>query len=143
MDKAQKTEQVDDIKNEWRDVQSIILAEYRGLDVPTVTAIRDEFRKVGCKYRVLKNTLVRIAIQGTKVEVPTLDGPVTLTIPSGTSSGAKLRIKGRGIERGGEKGDQYAVVKVVIPKDLDEDDLAAVQKMQSKHPLNPRADVRW
>jgi len=68
MDKSQKTEQVDQIKNEWRDVQSIILAEYRGLDVPTITSIRDEFRKVGCHYRVLKNTLVRIAIQGTKVE---------------------------------------------------------------------------
>jgi large subunit ribosomal protein L10 len=68
MDKAQKTEQVDQIKNEWRDVQSIVLADYRGLDVPTITAIRDDFRKAGCHYRVLKNTLVRIAIQGTKIE---------------------------------------------------------------------------
>ena len=68
MDKTQKTEAVDQIKGEWQNVQSIILAEYRGIDVPSVTAIRDEFRKVGCQYKVLKNTLVRIAIQGTPIE---------------------------------------------------------------------------
>ncbi len=68
MDKAQKAEAVDQIKGQWTDVQSIVLAEARGIDVPTVTAIRDEFRKVGCHYKVLKNTLVRIAIQGTPIE---------------------------------------------------------------------------
>src|SRR5688500_14019849 len=51
------------------------------------------------------------ALLGTKVEVPTLEGPVTLTSPPGTSSGAKLRIKGRGIERSEEKGDQLVVIK--------------------------------
>jgi len=68
MEKAQKSQQIDEIKSEWKDVQSIVLADYRGLDVPTVTAIRDEFRKVGCHYRVLKNTLVKIAVKGTPVE---------------------------------------------------------------------------
>lgn len=68
MEKAQKQETIEQLKGEWTNVQSIVLAEYRGIDVPTVTSIRDEFRKVGCHYRVLKNTLVRIAIQGTKVE---------------------------------------------------------------------------
>ena len=51
------------------------------------------------------------ALLGTKVSVPTLDGPVTLTIPPGTSSHAKLRIKGRGVFRGEEKGDQLVVVE--------------------------------
>jgi large subunit ribosomal protein L10 len=68
MDKAQKTEAVSEIKGEWQNVQSIVLAEYRGIDVPTITSIRDEFRKVGCHYKVLKNKLVRIAIQGTPIE---------------------------------------------------------------------------
>ena len=48
------------------------------------------------------------ALQGTKIEVPTLDGPVTMTIPPGTGSTAKLRIKGRGIQRSDNSGDQYA-----------------------------------
>jgi DnaJ-class molecular chaperone len=83
------------------------------------------------------------ALLGTKVDVPTLEGPVTVTIPPGTGSGAKLRIKGRGIERESEKGDQFVVVKIVVPKDLDAEDKSAVQRLAEKHPLNPRADVRW
>lgn len=83
------------------------------------------------------------ALLGTKVSVPTLDGPVTLTIPPGASSGAKLRIKGRGIERGSEKGDQHVVVKVIVPKELDDEDRAMVEKLQKKHPISPRDDLRW
>jgi DnaJ-class molecular chaperone len=83
------------------------------------------------------------ALLGTKVEVPTLDGPVTLTIPPGTSSGAKLRIKGRGIERGTEKGDEYVVIKIIVPKNLDADDKQVIEKLQQKNPVNARADLKW
>jgi len=83
------------------------------------------------------------ALLGTKVEVPTLDGPVTLTIPPGTSSGAKLRIKARGIERGEEKGDQFVVVKVMVPKSLDDEGKEMVKRLQAKLPVDARADVRW
>ena len=83
------------------------------------------------------------ALLGTKVSVPTLEGPVTITIPPGTNSHAKLRIKGRGIERGEEKGDQHVVIRVVVPKDLDDEDKAAVQKLAEKRPLNPRAGSDW
>jgi curved DNA-binding protein len=68
---------------------------------------------------------------------------VTITIPPGTSSHAKLRIKGRGIERGGEKGDQFCVVRVIVPKDLDDEDKAAVRQLAEKHPINARAEVKW
>ena len=83
------------------------------------------------------------ALLGTKVTVPTLEGPVTVTVPPGTGSGAKLRIKGRGVEREGEKGDQLCVVKIVMPKDLDDEDRELVRRLQAKHPVNPRADLRW
>ena len=83
------------------------------------------------------------SLLGTKVEVPTLEGPVTLTIPPGTSSHAKLRIKGRGIHRGGEQGDQFVITKVVNPKTMDDDDRELIRKLQAKHPINPRDDVRW
>lgn len=80
MEKQEKETIVGQLKEEWRDVQSIVLADYRGLDVPTVTALRDEFRKAGCQYRVLKNTLVRIAIQGSKLEPMSalLEGPTAV-----------------------------------------------------------------
>ena len=83
------------------------------------------------------------AMLGTKVQVPTLDGPVTVTVPPGASSGAKLRIKGRGIIRGEEKGDEYAVIKIVLPKDLDAEDKETIEKLAAKHPINARADVPW
>ena len=80
MDRTQKESVVSQLKESWKDVQSIVLAEYRGLDVPTVTSVREEFRKAGCHYRVLKNTLVRIAIQGSRVEPISklLEGPTAV-----------------------------------------------------------------
>ena len=83
------------------------------------------------------------AVFGAKVEVPTLDGPVTLTIPPGSSSGAKLRIRGRGIERSGQRGDQFVVLKVIVPKDIDVEDRRALEAMARKHPINARANVPW
>jgi molecular chaperone DnaJ len=62
------------------------------------------------------------AVLGTKVEVPTLEGPVHVTVPPGTSSGAKLRLRGRGVKRSdGTRGDQIARVQIVVPK-VPEDD---------------------
>jgi len=80
MDRSQKEQSVSEIKKAWTDVQSIVLAEYRGLDVPTVTAVRDQFRKANCHYKVLKNTLVRIAIQGSRIEPISklLEGPTAV-----------------------------------------------------------------
>jgi len=83
------------------------------------------------------------ALLGTKVEVPTLEGPVTVTIPPGTSSGAKLRIKARGIERGEDRGDQYVLPRVIVPKNLDDEDRKRIDELSKKHPLNPRQDLRW
>lgn len=57
------------------------------------------------------------AILGTKVNVPTVDGSVLVTIPPGTSSGAKLRLRGKGVKRAdGSRGDQIGHVQIVVPK---------------------------
>jgi curved DNA-binding protein len=57
------------------------------------------------------------AVLGDEVRVETLDGPVTLTVPPGTQSGRRLRLRGRGLPRGnGQRGDLHAVVRVVIPE---------------------------
>jgi DnaJ-class molecular chaperone len=62
------------------------------------------------------------AALGTKVQVPTVEGPVTVTVPPGTSCGAKLRLKGRGIKRAdGSRGDQLCRVEVVVPKAVPDD----------------------
>ncbi len=68
MDKAAKEVMLGDIKESFANVASIVIADYRGIRVPVVTAMRDDFRKAGCNYRVLKNSLVKIAIKGSKLE---------------------------------------------------------------------------
>jgi len=96
MDRTAKKEVVTQLKDEWKDVQSIVLAEYRGIDVPSVTAVRDEFRKAGCHYRVLKNTLVKIAIQGSKMEPMSkmLVGPTAVIWSTESASvPAKIAVK--------------------------------------------------
>jgi DnaJ-class molecular chaperone len=57
------------------------------------------------------------AVLGTQLEVPTLDGTVRLSVPAGTSSGAKLRLRGKGIGRpDGSRGDQLCRVEIVVPR---------------------------
>lgn len=81
---------------------------------------------------------------GAKIDVPTPRGTISLSIPPGTSSGKRLRIKGHGVEPHGETaGDLYAEVLIVLPEDLDVEDLNAIKKIMQKHPGNPRADLRW
>lgn len=61
------------------------------------------------------------ATLGTKKEVPTLYGNVDLTIPSGTQTGEKMRLRGKGVENVNtkRKGDMYVITKVIIPEKLD------------------------
>jgi len=62
------------------------------------------------------------AALGTKVQVPTVEGPVTVTIPPGTSSGARLRLRGKGVKKAdGSRGDQMVRVEIVAPKGAAED----------------------
>ncbi len=60
------------------------------------------------------------AALGAEIEVPTLDGKIKLTIPEGTQTGSKFRLRGKGIPylRGGGRGDQYVFVNVTVPKTL-------------------------
>lgn len=62
------------------------------------------------------------AALGAEIEVPTLDGKISLKIPEGTQTGKVFRLKDKGIPRlhGRDRGDQYVRVKVIIPTKLDE-----------------------
>lgn len=68
--------------------------------------------------------LVEVAVDaieaalGTQVDVPTLDGTVTMKIPAGIQSGQKLRLKGRGVKTASATGDEHVKVRITVPKDL-------------------------
>jgi DnaJ-class molecular chaperone len=79
------------------------------------------------------------AVLGGKVKTPTPAGAVMLTVPKGSSTGAVLRLKGRGVQRGGVAGDQLVKLKIVLPSAPD----AALEDFAARWPgknYDPRKD---
>ena len=75
------------------------------------------FRLEGDDLHVRVDVADHVAVLGGQVRVPTLDGPVDMSLPPGTQSGRRLRLRERGWHRkGGGRGDAVAAVRVVIPE---------------------------
>ncbi len=94
-----------------------------------------------------KNILLTLPITaweaalGASIEVPTLSGKVKLKIPAGSSSGDKLRIKGKGLA-GTPPGDQLVILKVVLPKQHSETAQALYKQLSEvEAAFNPRASL--
>jgi DnaJ-class molecular chaperone len=85
------------------------------------------------------------AALGAKVDVPTLEGMTTVTIPPGTASNRKLRLRGRGLGGTGGKGrgDQYVVIRIVPPPTLSPAGRELLTEFQKTEKFDPRADVPW
>ncbi len=80
------------------------------------------------------------AVLGAAVEVPTVGGDrLTVKVPAGTSSGAKLRLRGKGIAG----GDQYLVFQVGVPKSVDDESRELIERFAKRNPESPRATVAW
>jgi curved DNA-binding protein len=78
---------------------------------------------------------------GAKVEAPTIDGKVELTIPAGTNTGQRLRLRGQGLnKRKGGRGDEYARVKIVVPKELSAEERRLYEELQQTSRFDPRRD---
>lgn len=122
MDRTQKEQQVAELKEKLAKSAALVLADYRGLTVPAVTSLREDFRKQQCEYKVYKNTLVKLAIKGTPIEKmgKYLEGPTAIIFswesPSAAAkvakefakSNEKFKIKGGYLE--GNVLDEKGVV---------------------------------
>jgi DnaJ-class molecular chaperone len=72
--------------------------------------------------------------------VPTLDGTrLTVKVPPGTSSGARLRLRGKGIAG----GDQYIETKIVVPPAKDARSRELIEELAKLNPQDPRAGLPW
>jgi len=81
------------------------------------------FRQEKADVHVELSVSLPEALLGSRIEAPTIDGPVTLNIPPNSNSGTVLRLKGKGLPTGktkGARGDQYITLKVVLPKNPDQ-----------------------
>lgn len=85
--------------------------------ITLVVRAHPTFRREGADILITLPITIDEAVLGAKVEVPTIDGPVSLTVPKGASSGRVLRLRGRGTARPGsaERGDQLVTLSIVAP----------------------------
>ncbi len=99
------------------------------------------FRREGNDLFLDVPVSVAEAILGAKVDVPTLDGTkLTVTVPPGTSSGKKLRLRGKGIAG----GDQYLVFKVEVPTGaLSDKSRELIAEFAKLNPQSPRTGNPW
>jgi len=78
------------------------------------------------------------AVLGTTVTVPTLSGGVRLRIPSGAKAGQKMRLTGKGMPEKSGNGDLYAVVQIVVPPQVSDEERALYEKLANANRFNPR-----
>ena len=92
LNRKEKAVVIEEVAAEVAKAQSIVIAEYRGLDVASVTVLRKTARESGVYLRVLKNTLVRRAVAGTPFEALTaqLTGPLIYGMSTDPVSAAKV-----------------------------------------------------
>jgi DnaJ-class molecular chaperone len=97
------------------------------------------FRREGDNLVMDLPVSVPDAVLGAKIEAPTPDGPVTLTVPKGSNSGSTLRLKGRGMPgpRGG-RGDLLARLVVMLPEAKDAELERFAETWRKSRPYAPR-----
>lgn len=79
------------------------------------------------------------AVLGAKVNAPTIDGKVELTIPPGSSTGQRLRLRGQGLnKRKGGRGDEYVRLKIVVPKTPSAEERRLYEELQRVSQFEPR-----
>jgi DnaJ-class molecular chaperone len=102
------------------------------------------FRRTGNRLDVRVPVTLAEAAQGAKIDVPTPWGTITLSIPPGTSSGRRLRIKGHGIRpKTGDPGDLFAEIQITLPAELTEEERKTLAEISDRHPQHPRTELRW
>ncbi len=99
---------------------------YLQLKVQTDNGLRIDGLRVLYKLELFPHD----ALLGCAVEVPTLDGNVTLQVPPKSSTGRMLRLKGRGLTFEDNVGDQYVEILVVIPADISDEEIALYTRLQ-------------
>jgi len=96
------------------------------------------YRRDGDNIRVDLPITIREAARGGEIDVPTIHGPVRAKIPSNTQSGQTFRLTGKGVKRGTLAGDHYYRVQIVLPTNLNEEDLLAIDEIENRYEGNPR-----
>jgi len=99
------------------------------------------FTRKGDNIYVTVPITVAEAALGAKIEVPTVEGKAQLKIPSGTQSGQKFRLSGRGVpslRNASLRGDQFIEVQITLPRIISEETKEILRQFEKANPENPR-----
>jgi curved DNA-binding protein len=98
------------------------------------------FRREGNDLVLTAPISVTEAVLGGKIDVPTVGGAkLSVKVPAGTSSGGRLRLRGKGIKG----GDQYVEIKIVVPSQLDARSKKLMEEFAEHNPQHPRTGPPW
>jgi DnaJ-class molecular chaperone len=112
------------------------------LIIETVVRPHPHFRREGLDLWLTLPVTLSEAYRGGGVSIPTLDGPVQLKIPPRSQSGAKLRLRGKGVARKGERGDLYVELSVRLPDRADAGFEEAVKASDELYSEPVRQEIR-
>lgn len=100
------------------------------------------FRREGHDVRMEMPVSLQEAVLGGRIEVPTVDGQVAMSVPAGSNAGTVLRLKGKGIaDASGKRGDQYVTLRIALPDKIDGELRAFVERWGPANPYDPRKKV--
>lgn len=133
MERAVKEENITSLKGDLAKALSLVLADFRGINVKNDTALRREFRLSGCQYKVVKNTLLGRAVEGTAMAglEKLFVGPTAIAYSfDDPSAPAKIATKVA-------KGEEKFVIKggYIDGKALDAKGVEALSKLPTKDEL--------
>ncbi len=116
-------------------------------DVYIVTKVRSHpyFERKGDNLYSESSVTVKEAALGEKIEIPTVDGIVSLTLPEGVQTGQQMKLKGKGVPHFGGVGvgDHYVTIKVVTPIGLSDRGKELLRELDRLHPSNPRSAITF
>jgi len=101
------------------------------------------FRRAGRDLHMTVPVAIHEAALGAKIEVPTLDGPVTVKVPPGAAAGTRLRVRGHGVpsENPDNAGDLWLEIQLVLPPVRDERSKALLREFGRLNPVDVRAHL--
>nr|WP_255712611.1 J domain-containing protein [Rhodopirellula sp. JC740] len=84
------------------------------------------------------------AVLGAKVDVPTPAGTITLSVPAGSSSGKRLRLKGQGVRNPkGADGDLIVELQIQLPESIDDESKKLIEQFNEANPMQPRESLKF
>ena len=132
LNREEKAVVIEEVSAQIAKAQSVIIAEYRGLDVASVTVLRKQARESGVYLRVLKNTLVRRAVAGSPFEALSaqMTGPLMYAISEDPVSAAKV------LAGFAKTNDKLVITGGALPDNvLDQEGVKALATMPSREEL--------